>query len=140
MSKIIRLKIDGMTCINCQNKIEKRLNSQEGVIRASVGTALSMAVAVLVISCPCALGLATPVAIMVGNGIGAKNGILFKTAVSLEEAGKAKVVVLDKTGTITSGAPQVTDLLPCENHTEEDLMGIALALENKSEHPLARRF
>lgn len=108
------------------------------VLGESVGTALSMAVAVLVISCPCALGLATPVAIMVGNGIGAKNGILFKTAVSLEEAGKAKVVVLDKTGTITSGAPQVTDLLPCENHTEEDLMGIALALENKSEHPLAK--
>lgn len=103
-----------------------------------IGTALTRAVAVLVISCPCALGLATPVAIMVGNGIGAKNGILFKTAVSLEETGKAKVVVLDKTGTITEGKPQVTDLIPCDGVSEDTLMNIAFALEKKSEHPLAK--
>ncbi|MCR4798846.1 MAG: heavy metal translocating P-type ATPase [Lachnospiraceae bacterium] len=103
-----------------------------------VATALTRAVAVLVISCPCALGLATPVAIMVGNGMGAKNGILFKTAVSLEEAGKASIVALDKTGTITAGQPRVTDVLPAEWVTEEELMRTALALESKSEHPLAK--
>ncbi|MBO6093814.1 MAG: heavy metal translocating P-type ATPase, partial [Oscillospiraceae bacterium] len=103
-----------------------------------IGTALTRAVAVLVISCPCALGLATPVAIMVGNGMGAKNGILFKTAVSLEETGKADTVVLDKTGTITAGQPQVTDILPADGFSEEDLLGLALSLERKSEHPLAK--
>ena len=102
------------------------------------GYALSRAIAVLVISCPCALGLATPVAIMVGNGVGAKNGILFKTAVSLEEAGKAQIVVLDKTGTVTNGEPVVTDLLPAEGVSEEELLAAALSLEKKSEHPLAR--
>lgn len=104
----------------------------------SAGTALTRAVAVLVISCPCALGLATPVAIMVGNGIGAKNGILFKTAVSLEEAGKTDIVALDKTGTITAGQPQVTDILPATGFAENDLMRLALTLEQKSEHPLAK--
>lgn len=103
-----------------------------------VGAALTRAVAVLVISCPCALGLATPVAIMVGNGMGAKNGVLFKTAVSLEETGKAKVIVLDKTGTITAGEPQVTDIITTEKVTEDELLGMALALENRSEHPLAK--
>lgn len=103
-----------------------------------IGTALTRAVAVLVISCPCALGLATPVAIMVGNGMGAKNGILFKTAVSLEETGKAGTVVLDKTGTITAGQPQVTDILPADGFSEEDLLGLALSIERKSEHPLAK--
>ncbi len=103
-----------------------------------VGIALTRAVAVLVISCPCALGLATPVAIMVGNGMGAKNGVLFKTAVSLEETGKAKVVVLDKTGTITAGEPQVTDMITTEGVTEDELLSAALALENRSEHPLAK--
>ncbi len=103
-----------------------------------VGTALTRAVAVLVISCPCALGLATPVAIMVGNGMGAKNGVLFKTAVSLEETGKAKVVVLDKTGTITMGQPQVTDVIPGEGSSENSLFNLALALEKKSEHPLSK--
>ncbi len=102
------------------------------------GTALTRAVAVLVISCPCALGLATPVAIMVGNGLGAKNGILFKTAVSLEETGKADIVVLDKTGTITAGQPQVTDVMPFEGFSKEDLLTIALSLESRSEHPLAK--
>ncbi len=102
------------------------------------GYALSRAIAVLVISCPCALGLATPVAIMVGNGVGAKNGILFKTAVSLEEAGKAQIVVLDKTGTVTNGEPVVTDLLPAGGVSEEELLAAALSLEKKSEHPLAR--
>ena len=102
------------------------------------GYALSRAIAVLVISCPCALGLATPVAIMVGNGVGAKNGILFKTAVSLEEAGKAQIVVLDKTGTVTNGEPVVTDLLPAEGVSGEELLAAALLLEKKSEHPLAR--
>ena len=100
--------------------------------------ALSRGIAVLVISCPCALGLATPVAIMVGNGLGAKNGILFKTAVSLEEAGKAQIVVLDKTGTITNGEPVVTDLVPAEGVSEEELFLCALSLEQKSEHPLAK--
>ena len=102
------------------------------------GFALARGISVLVISCPCALGLATPVAIMVGNGLGAKNGILFKTAVSLEEAGKTEIVALDKTGTITSGEPKVTDLLPVDSVTEEELLTLAYALERKSEHPLAR--
>ena len=92
----------------------------------------------MVISCPCALGLATPVAIMVGNGMGAKNGILFKTAVSLEEAGKIQIVALDKTGTITKGEPQVTDLVPAEGISEKELLTYAYALEKKSEHPLAK--
>ena len=102
------------------------------------GFALSRGISVLVISCPCALGLATPVAIMVGNGKGAKNGILFKNAVSLEEAGKVRVVALDKTGTITSGKPVVTDLLPANGYGENELLALAYALEDKSEHPLAR--
>ncbi len=101
------------------------------------GYALARGISVLVISCPCALGLATPVAIMVGNGVGAKNGILFKTAVSLEETGKANIVVLDKTGTITKGQPKVTDIIPI-NSTENELMSIAYTLELKSEHPLAK--
>ncbi|MBR0409137.1 MAG: heavy metal translocating P-type ATPase [Clostridia bacterium] len=100
--------------------------------------ALARAISVLVISCPCALGLATPVAIMVGNGLGAKHGILFKTAVSLEEAGKTEIVALDKTGTITEGQPRVTDLLPVENITKEELLSAAFALEQRSEHPLAK--
>ncbi len=100
--------------------------------------ALSRAISVLVISCPCALGLATPVAIMVGNGLGAKNGILFKTAVSLEEAGKTQIVVLDKTGTVTNGEPVVTELLPMEGISEEELLLSACSLEQKSEHPLAK--
>ena len=104
----------------------------------SFSFALARGISVLVISCPCALGLATTVAIMVGSGLGARNGILFKTAVSLEQAGKIKVVALDKTGTITSGQPQVTDLLPAPGVTEEALMDVALALEARSEHPLAR--
>lgn len=102
------------------------------------GYALARGISVLVISCPCALGLATPVAIMVGNGMGAKHGILFKTAVSLEEAGKIQIVALDKTGTITSGQPEVTDLLPAPGFTEEELLTLALSLEKKSEHPLAK--
>ena len=101
------------------------------------GYALARGISVLVISCPCALGLATPVAIMVGNGMGARNGILFKTAVSLEEAGKVQIVALDKTGTITSGQPEVTDLLPADDISEQELLTLALALEKKSEHPLA---
>ena len=104
----------------------------------SIGFALSRGIAVLVISCPCALGLATPVAIMVGNGMGARNGIMFKTAVSLEETGKMQVVALDKTGTITSGEPKVTDIIPAAGVTEDTLLKCAYALENKSEHPLAR--
>ena len=104
----------------------------------SIGFALSRGIAVLVISCPCALGLATPVAIMVGNGMGARNGIMFKTAVSLEETGKMQIVALDKTGTITSGEPKVTDIIPAAGVTEEVLLKYAYALENKSEHPLAR--
>ena len=103
----------------------------------SVGFALARGISVLVISCPCALGLATPVAIMVGNGMGAKNGIMFKTAVSLEETGKMQIVALDKTGTITSGEPKVTDMIPAEGISEEELLGFAYALERKSEHPLA---
>ena len=104
----------------------------------TVGFALARGISVLVISCPCALGLATPVAIMVGNGMGAKHGILFKTAVSLEETGKVRIVALDKTGTITSGEPKVTDILPAEGISEAELLSIAYALEKKSEHPLAR--
>lgn len=104
----------------------------------SVGYALARGITVLVISCPCSLGLATPVAIMVGNGMGAKNGILFKTAVSLEETGKANIVALDKTGTITSGEPKVTDILPADGVGEDELLRLAFALERKSEHPLAR--
>lgn len=104
----------------------------------SFGFALARGISVLVISCPCALGLATPVAIMVGGGIGAKHGILFKTAQSLEEAGKVRTVALDKTGTITSGKPRVTDIIPADGVTSDELMRIACALEIKSEHPLAR--
>ncbi len=100
--------------------------------------ALARGISVLVISCPCALGLATPVAIMVGNGLGAKNGILFKTGVSLEQAGKVQIVALDKTGTITSGEPRVTDIVPVEGVSEETLLSAALALEARSEHPLAK--
>lgn len=102
-----------------------------------IGFALARGISVLVISCPCALGLATPVAIMVGNGVGAKCGIMFKTAASLEEAGKVQIIALDKTGTITTGEPSVTDILPAEGVTEEDLLSAAISLEQKSEHPLA---
>ncbi len=104
----------------------------------SVGFALARGISVLVISCPCALGLATPVAIMVGNGVGAKNGILFKTAVSLEETGKVDIVALDKTGTITAGEPKVTDILPAQGVTEGELLATAYSLEKNSEHPLAK--
>ncbi len=103
-----------------------------------VGYALARGISVLVISCPCALGLATPVAVMVGSGMGAKNGILFKTAASLEEMGRTEIVALDKTGTITEGSPAVTDILPADNLSGEELMRLAFDLENKSEHPLAR--
>jgi Cu2+-exporting ATPase len=103
-----------------------------------VGYSLARAISVLVISCPCALGLATPVAIMVGSGVGAKNGLLFKTAVSIEETGKVQIVALDKTGTITSGQPTVTDIITAENTTEEELLRLAYSLEKKSEHPLAK--
>ncbi len=102
------------------------------------GFSLARGISVLVISCPCALGLATPVAIMVGNGLGARNGILFKTAMSLEETGKTQIVALDKTGTITQGEPRVTDLIPCEGVESKELLRIAYSLEKKSEHPLAR--
>ena len=105
---------------------------------ADAGYALAKGIAVLVVSCPCALGLATPVAIMVGNGVGAKNGILFKTAASLESAGRTQIIALDKTGTITKGEPEVTDLIPAEGVTEEELLTYAAALESRSEHPLAR--
>ena len=108
------------------------------IVGQTFGFALARAISVLVISCPCALGLATPVAIMVGNGMGAKHGIMFKTAVSLEETGKMQIVALDKTGTITSGEPKVTDVLPVEGISEEELLEMAYALEKKSEHPLAR--
>lgn len=108
------------------------------LVGKTVGFSLARAISVLVISCPCALGLATPVAIMVGNGIGAKNGILFKTAVALEEAGKTTTVVLDKTGTITAGDPRVTDIIPAEGYSEEQLLSIAYSLEKRSEHPLAK--
>lgn len=104
----------------------------------TVGFALARAISVLVISCPCALGLATPVAIMVGNGMGARHGIMFKTAVSLEETGKMQIVALDKTGTITQGEPKVTDVLAAEGYTEQELLSYAAALEEKSEHPLAK--
>ncbi len=108
------------------------------LVGQSLGFALARGISVLVISCPCALGLATPVAIMVGNGMGARHGIMFKTAVSLEETGKMQIVALDKTGTITSGEPKVTDIIPAEGITEEELLKMAYALERKSEHPLAR--
>ena len=108
------------------------------ILGETFGFALARGISVLVISCPCALGLATPVAIMVGNGMGAKNGILFKTAVSLEETGKVDIVALDKTGTITSGEPKVTDIIPAKGVKENDLLKMAFALESKSEHPLAR--
>ena len=108
------------------------------ILTKDTGLSLTRAVAVLVISCPCALGLATPVAIMVGNGRGAKNGILFKTAQSLEETGKIKVLALDKTGTITKGEPSVTDILPASGVSEEELLSLAYSLEKKSEHPLAK--
>ena len=104
----------------------------------SLSFSLARAISVLVISCPCALGLATPVAIMVGNGLGAKNGILFKTSEALERAGKVQIIALDKTGTITSGTPKVTDIIPGAGYTEEKLLALAFALEKKSEHPLAR--
>ena len=104
----------------------------------SVGYALARGISVLVISCPCALGLATPVAIMVGSGVGAKNGVLFKTAASLEETGRIQIVALDKTGTVTSGEPTVTDICPVPGVTEAELLGAACALEQKSEHPLAK--
>jgi len=104
----------------------------------TIGFALARGISVLVISCPCALGLATPVAIMVGNGMGAKNGIMFKTAVSMEETGKVQIVALDKTGTITNGEPEVTDIIPADGIEETELLSLAYALEEKSEHPLAR--
>lgn len=104
----------------------------------TLGFALARGISVLVISCPCALGLATPVAIMVGNGVGARNGIMFKTAVSLEEAGKVQIAALDKTGTITTGEPKVTDISAVEGFTEEELLQLAVSLESKSEHPLAK--
>ena len=104
----------------------------------TAGFALARGISVLVISCPCALGLATPVAIMVGSGMGAKNGILFKTAISLEETGKTQIVALDKTGTITQGEPRVTDMIPVNGISEKELLSLACALEKKSEHPLAR--
>ena len=108
------------------------------LVGRSAGYALARAISVLVISCPCALGLATPVAIMVGSGTGARNGILFKNAVSLEQTGKVSIVALDKTGTITAGEPVVTDIIPAEKRTEEELLNLALALEAHSEHPLAK--
>ncbi len=108
------------------------------LVGQTVGFALARGISVLVISCPCALGLATPVAIMVGNGVGAKQGILFKTAVSLEKAGKVQVVALDKTGTVTKGEPQVTDLVPSDSVSPSELLRLAFALEQKSEHPLAQ--
>ena len=107
------------------------------LVGQSVGFALARGISVLVISCPCALGLATPVAIMVGNGVGAKNGILFKTASSLEQTGKIQIVALDKTGTITNGTPEITDLVPAEGISEQELLTLAYVLERKSEHPLA---
>ena len=108
------------------------------ILGKNIGYSLARAISVLVISCPCALGLATPVAIMVGNGVGAKNGLLFKTAISLEETGKAQVIALDKTGTITKGEPQVTDIITAEGFDEKELLSIAYSLETKSEHPLAK--
>ncbi|MBE5947597.1 MAG: heavy metal translocating P-type ATPase [Lachnospiraceae bacterium] len=108
------------------------------LVGENIGFALERGISVLVISCPCALGLATPVAIMVGNGVGAKNGILFKTAVSLETAGKVQIVALDKTGTITLGEPKVTDIIPLSGNSREELLALAYSLEQKSEHPLAK--
>ena len=108
------------------------------LVGADAGFALARSICVLVVSCPCALGLATPVAIMVGNGLGAKNGILFKTAQSLQETGSMQIIALDKTGTITSGEPKVTDLLPADGVSEEQLVTLAAALEAGSEHPLAK--
>ncbi len=108
------------------------------ILGRGTGFALARGISVLVISCPCALGLATPVAIMVGSGVGAKNGILFKTAVSLEETGKAQIVVLDKTGTVTSGKPEVTDIIPANDFDKDELISLAVGIEKKSEHPLAK--
>ena len=108
------------------------------IVGQKFGYALSRGVSVLVISCPCALGLATPVAVMVGNGMGAKNGILFKTAAALEATGKTQIVAVDKTGTVTLGQPKVTDIVPCENISDDELLSVAYALEKKSEHPLAK--
>ena len=108
------------------------------IIGRDFAYALARGISVLVISCPCALGLATPVAIMVGSGIGAKNGILFKTAASLEETGKIRIVALDKTGTVTSGEPVVTDTVPADGFDTASLFSLALSLEAKSEHPLAK--
>lgn len=108
------------------------------IVGQKFGYALSRGVSVLVISCPCALGLATPVAVMVGNGIGAKNGILFKTAAALEATGKTQIVAVDKTGTVTLGQPKITDIVPCDNISENELLSVAYALEKKSEHPLAK--
>ena len=108
------------------------------ILGRNIGFALARGIAVLVISCPCSLGLATPVAIMVGNGVGAKNGILFKTVVSLEKTGKVQIVALDKTGTITEGEPKVTDIIPTNKKSEEELLTVAFSLEKRSEHPLAK--
>lgn len=108
------------------------------IVGQKFGYALSRGVSVLVISCPCALGLATPVAVMVGNGMGAKNGILFKTAAALEATGKTQIVAVDKTGTVTLGQPKITDIVPCDNSSEDELLSVAYALEKKSEHPLAK--
>ena len=153
LSQIIRMVSDAATTKAPIAKVADRVSGvfvpaviTIAVITAAVwllagqttGFALARGISVLVISCPCALGLATPVAIMVGNGLGAKNGILFKTAVSLEETGKAQTVVLDKTGTITRGTPEVTDILPADGTDPAALLSMAYALEKKSEHPLAR--
>lgn len=108
------------------------------IVGQKFGYALSRGVSVLVISCPCALGLATPVAVMVGNGMGAKNGILFKTAAALEATGKTQIVAVDKTGTVTLGQPKVTDIVPCDNISDDELLSVAYALEKKSEHPIAK--
>lgn len=108
------------------------------IVGQKFGYALSRGVSVLVISCPCALGLATPVAVMVGNGMGAKNGILFKTAAALEATGKTQIVAVDKTGTVTLGQPKITDIVPCDNISDDELLSVAYALEKKSEHPLAK--
>lgn len=108
------------------------------IVGQKLGYALSRGVSVLVISCPCALGLATPVAVMVGNGMGAKNGILFKTAAALEATGKTQIVAVDKTGTVTLGQPKITDIVPCDNISDDELLSVAYALEKKSEHPLAK--
>ena len=153
LSQIIRMVSDAAATKAPIAKIADRVSGVfvPAVITIAVGTtivwllagqtfgfALARGISVLVISCPCALGLATPVAIMVGNGMGAKNGILFKTAVSLEETGKMDIVALDKTGTITSGEPRVTDVIPSGGVTERELVSLALSLEKKSEHPLAK--